>query len=228
VSRVPAPEIEKLVIDAIRAETTLAGRVDDASAPDRELIEQRVRRVEVRSGTVLIEMGASEDHPSEAAPTPSIFTLPWSLPPGRTRRKVLVSSSVQAHNSQRMPGTGETLLISIGKARSWFVELSSGRIASFGSIAAREGCSERYVRSVLPLAFLAPHVIREAIGGRLREGYAVAQLLRDLPPSWHEQRLAQDLAVYSWCGSGTGVEAARSLASASETSGSRACQRASC
>jgi hypothetical protein len=52
-----------------------------------------------------------------------------------------------------------------GRGR-WFAELSSGQSASFASIAALEGCSERYVRSVLPLAFLAPDVISAGIDGR--------------------------------------------------------------
>ena len=84
--------------------------------------------------------------------------------------------------------TRQTLLVAIAKARRWFVELSSGQTASFGSIAAREGCSERYVRSVLPLAFLPPDVIDEAIHGRLPEGYGVSQFLRNIAASWYEQK----------------------------------------
>jgi site-specific DNA recombinase len=59
----------------------------------------------------------------------------------------------------------------------------------FSSIADREACSERYVRSVLPLAFLAPDVIRAAIDGRLPEGWGVSQVLRDLPALWGQQTL---------------------------------------
>ena len=57
----------------------------------------------------------------------------------------------------------------------------------FSSIADREACSERYVRSVLPLAFLAPDVIQAAIDGRLPEGWGVSQVLRGLATSWDEQ-----------------------------------------
>jgi site-specific DNA recombinase len=51
--------------------------------------------------------------------------------------------------------TRETLLVAIAKARRWLIELSCGRFDTFSSIGDRDGCSERYVRSVLPLAFLA-------------------------------------------------------------------------
>ena len=84
--------------------------------------------------------------------------------------------------------TRETLLVAIAKARRWFGELASGRVESFGAIAAREGCSERYVRSVLPLAFLAPEVVEAALLGRFAEGSGVSKVLALCVLSWSEQR----------------------------------------
>ena len=60
-------------------------------------------------------------------------------------------------------------------------------------IAAREGKSERYVRMVLPLAFLAPDIVEIAASHRLPEGWGVSKLLADLPASWTGQRSALGL-----------------------------------
>jgi hypothetical protein len=63
-------------------------------------------------------------------------------------------------------------------------ELSSGS-GDIEGIARREKRSERYVRMVLPLAFLSPKVVSAAIEGRLPEGYGITHL-SDQPLSWRE------------------------------------------
>jgi hypothetical protein len=67
-------------------------------------------------------------------------------------------------------------------------DLTSGKVADTNEIAAREGKSERYVRMVLPLAFLAPDIVEIAASHRLPEGWGVSKLLADLPASWSGQR----------------------------------------
>jgi hypothetical protein len=52
----------------------------------------------------------------------------------------------------------------------------------------REGCSERHVRTILPLAFLAPEITRSAIDRRLPERSGIASVLMSLPAPWHEQK----------------------------------------
>ncbi len=41
---------------------------------------------------------------------------------------------------------------------------------------------------LLPLAGLAPDLIKAAVEGRWPEGFGVLSLLPDLPPTWSEQR----------------------------------------
>ena len=89
--------------------------------------------------------------------------------------------------------TRETLVVAIAKARRWFGELSSRRVESFEVLAAREGCSERYVRSILPLAFLAPEITRAALERRLTEDCGVSQAI-NFPESWQEQKRRLGLA----------------------------------
>jgi DNA invertase Pin-like site-specific DNA recombinase len=116
VSRVPAPEIEQLVIDTVRTAMP-AGWIEDGSSSDRDFIDQRLKRVEVRSGAVLVEIRAIEDEATEgpeAAPARSLFTVPWCPTPTRVHREVLVSPSAQSGDRKPLgSGTHETLLMSI-------------------------------------------------------------------------------------------------------------------
>jgi site-specific DNA recombinase len=159
IPRVPAPDIEQLVIASLRSEAAPCGAQEDPAAVDRESVLQHVRRVEVRSKSVLIEITLPPDEQTdgvEAAPAVRRLTVPWSPPPGRVARTVVAPPSDAAAPLIPMrAGTRETLLVAIAKARQWSCELSSHQVTSFGIISAREGCTERYVRSILPLAFLA-------------------------------------------------------------------------
>ena len=56
------------------------------------------------------------------------------------------------------------LLDAIAKARLWLDGLITGRFTSTAEIALHERCSERAVRITLSLAFLAPAIVRTAVG----------------------------------------------------------------
>ena len=153
---------------------------------------QQVRRVEVRSGSVLIEIGPPPKEQADgddAAPSVPLITVPWSPPPGRVARTVVTPPSDTSDQLIPMRAdTRETLLVAMAKARRWLDELSSHQVASFGAISARESCTERYVRSILPLAFLAPEVVKAALDGHLPDTYGVSRLAGNSPPSWDEQK----------------------------------------
>jgi hypothetical protein len=82
----------------------------------------------------------------------------------------------------------------IAKARRWTADLVSGAIADTASLAAREGCSERHIRMVLPLAFLAPDIVTAALANRLPPRISISKIWSDLPLDWSEQR-----ALFSVC-----------------------------
>jgi site-specific DNA recombinase len=189
---VPAPDIEQLVMASLQTEVALSESQDHPAKVDRHWLVQQVRRVEVRSGSVLIEIGSGPQEQADGAdPEQSVraITVPWSPPLGRVARTVMAPpSATAAHVIPMRADTRETLLVAIAKARQWVGELSSHKVASFGEISAREGCSERYVRSILPLAFLAPEVVKAALDGRLPETYGVSRLAVNSAPSWDGQK----------------------------------------
>lgn len=84
------------------------------------------------------------------------------------------------------------ILAAIARSRSWVDDLVAARAAGTVAIAQREGCSERAARMVLPLAHLAPRIVRAIVDGRLPRGIGVRHLAR-LPASWAEQERALGL-----------------------------------
>jgi hypothetical protein len=96
VTRVPAPEIEQLVLDGLRGR--LQSAKPSAAAVDRDLIERHIDRVIVRPQAVevrLLSAGSTElsggDELIPCELTTTALTLPWarctcigSLPSGRT------------------------------------------------------------------------------------------------------------------------------------------------
>jgi site-specific DNA recombinase len=62
------------------------------------------------------------------------------------------------------------LLKALARARCWFEEVVSGRVASLAAIARREGLRKRYVTRLTKLAFVAPDVAEAIAAGRAPAG----------------------------------------------------------
>ncbi|HEV3166126.1 MAG TPA: recombinase family protein, partial [Isosphaeraceae bacterium] len=94
VARVPAPEIESLVLGAVRKHLAAAGGVETPIAmTDRDLIEQHVERIMVKPQAIEVRLVTATEVTNEAArqkiglqPVPSgevppiTITLPWAAP----------------------------------------------------------------------------------------------------------------------------------------------------
>jgi site-specific DNA recombinase len=82
------------------------------------------------------------------------------------------------------------LLKAIARARSWFEELRSGRVTSLDGLAARGGVHRRYLRYVLPLAFLAPDIVEAIAAGRQPAELTAQTLIKRvvLPLDWANQK----------------------------------------
>jgi hypothetical protein len=74
--------------------------------------------------------------------------------------RLLIGGAVTIHKID------PTLLRALARGRQWFQELVSGTGAFAREIAAREGVNERYVRRLIPLAFLSPRIVEAIIEGR--------------------------------------------------------------
>jgi site-specific DNA recombinase len=177
IARVAAPEIEALVVGAVRS------RRSNPELSDRELIFDHLHRVTIHQGRIEIATNGEDESP---------ILLPWSPSSLRRRRDIVVPEG-SAPDLRPMKAEDRTrILKAIARGRAWLQDLVSGQVASTDAIAVRECCSERSVRMTLSLAFLSPEVVQAIIAGRLPRGIGVTGLA-DLPPSWSEQHAALGL-----------------------------------
>ena len=84
--------------------------------------------------------------------------------------------------------TRQLLLCGIAKARSWASELAEGRTETIEAIAAREEFSPRYIRQMLPLAFLGPDIITAILANAIPADVGISRLIDGLPYSWKQQQ----------------------------------------
>lgn len=181
VPRVPAPLIEKLVIDGIRKrlkQTELSSSI----------VRDHIARVEVGLKTLKVELSAHADQIKAKGRSRSAITIPWSKPPSKVAREIIPP----AKSSQRMdkrPIRSETrakLVQAIAQGRHWVDELISGSVTSTQQIASREQCSLRQVNLTISLAFLSPTLVKAAVDGQLPRGVGISTI-RDLPELWAAQ-----------------------------------------
>jgi len=82
------------------------------------------------------------------------------------------------------------LLKEIRRAHRCFQALVSGQARSVAELARVEGVSDRYLSSLLPLAFLAPDIVEAIASGRQPADLTAHHLIRtlDLPIAWPAQK----------------------------------------
>ena len=112
IARVSAPEIEAVVVDALRA-----AYPDDAALEDRALIEAQVERVVLRAGSIVM-------HPTSDPASP--IEIAWSPPPPRGRREILASRGSEGHDRGIKAEARTVLLRSIALGRRWLDEVLGG------------------------------------------------------------------------------------------------------
>jgi hypothetical protein len=201
VTRLPAAEIETLVLDSVRIHCTSMGQTEDPTAiTDRDLIERHVHSVTVKPQALEVRLVLASDtsvpteEPNLNDPTTdqlpttaTIITLPWTAPSFAAVKGIVHAPSAKP---ELKPESRDALLIAIAKARGWINDIQLGRIASFAEIAKREGQGERHIRLLAPLAFVSPRIITAIVDGSAPADLTVTGLARALPYSWAEQEQA--------------------------------------
>ncbi|MBV8969444.1 MAG: recombinase family protein, partial [Verrucomicrobia bacterium] len=188
VGRVPANEIETMVIEAVRerfaegASSMAPNAGLPASDHDRHAIRDLIERVTIAKDRIEIVLVTEPDDDEPSAP----IILPWTAPLSTRKREILLPESEVRARPMRAEAR-DRLLRSMARARSWLADLLSGKVTDIDEIAQSEGKSERSVRMLLPLAFVAPDVVKAAVDGRLPRGCGLSRMA-DLPLDWIEQR----------------------------------------
>jgi site-specific DNA recombinase len=188
VRRVPAPEIEALVTDAVRK------RLNDSTVvSDRDLINSNVARVEIQAERLAIRLVKKGGKRSDCKAEKAAFYVPWKKSTLKRRRELIAPASSGQDVRPIRSETRVALVTSIACGRRWLDEIVTGNITDVEQIAAREKCGVRQVNMTISLAFLSPTLVKAAIDGRLPRGIGIARL-RDAPAEWSLQHAMLGLA----------------------------------
>jgi site-specific DNA recombinase len=200
IGRVPAPEVEALVVEAIRNHPQAYGSAVPATPENaRDQIERHVERVTLTSEHITVRLHQGGNTPIETqsqrcdhAPVAldagegdlTTIVIPWTCPDPTAIKGV---AHVPVHNTPMKPSRREALLIAIAKARQWVDEVAHGGATSLAAIARREGKAERHVRLLAALAFVSPRIVAAILDGSAPAGLTATTLARALPWCWAEQ-----------------------------------------
>src|SRR6202051_2961279 len=182
VRRVPAADIEALVIRSVGEHLKPSQEIDD-----RDLVKTHVARVEVQPEQLIIQLAEAPGSDRQKAASNAALQVCWQKTISRRRRAILVPDGMAPQHARPIRSENRaTLVASIARGRRWLDELIAEKTATTESIAQREGRSVRKVNMTISLAFLAPDLVKAAIDGQLTHGMGVARLA-DLPADWSRQ-----------------------------------------
>jgi site-specific DNA recombinase len=171
ITRVPAAEIEKVVLKAV-------GSVDcDEAGSPEEALRTRIERVIVRVEIVKALKEDASDDPEDAPATRTVVVVAKLT--HRNRARILDDGSA---------GPDLALVRALTRAHEWREWIERGEAISYCAIAKKARVASGYVQTILPLAFLAPGLTREFLDGRRQvRGGLMAWLRRGIPADWGQQ-----------------------------------------
>ncbi len=183
VSRVPAPEVEAMVRDALQEHVTM---VSNEANSDAGLCKKIDLRATLRGRSLEISWididAAAED---ESSGDRHQVAVPFIVAPHKRRRKIILPSvtgitSVRPIRQEEQ----QNLVRSIAQGRGWLKEVMGGMTVAV--LAQREGRSASMVRMMLSLAFLDPKLVQAVLHGALPRGVSTRKLI-DAPMLWQDQ-----------------------------------------
>ena len=191
VSRVPAPEIEDLVIKAVQefCEKNIGSTQTSQDGCLARLQRVVITPIGIKLHIADIESPASldsltdEGRPLSASDhEPAIVSVPWEPEKFIAVKGVILDPQDSALTLK--PESREAVLAAIAKARQWIDDLTQDK-SSIAGIAKREGKIERHIRLLLPLAFVSPAMVKAIANGSAPTRLTVTALAKRVPLSWN-------------------------------------------
>jgi site-specific DNA recombinase len=195
VRRVPAAEIEDVVLRAVRQ--NLASDDPKNILSDQNAVIAHVGKITVKREAIeieLLETAATSKNTSPGKPaskeaasaSSSTITVPWTAP-AFVAVKGIVHAPSTNHPTLTLDAR-DSLLGAIAKARRWIDDITSGRVKSFEEIATKEKKVERHIRLLAPLAFVAPSIAQSIIDGTAPVNLTITELAKSSVHSWRRQQ----------------------------------------
>ena len=120
VNRIQAADVEARIIKAVRRHTDADNDLDD-----RKLINERVIRIEVQAHKLVVELAKARAAGSRQRARRIVIDIPWSKPPSKRRREILIPQSQNSENIRPIRSENRALLVTtaIARGRRWLDEL---------------------------------------------------------------------------------------------------------
>jgi site-specific DNA recombinase len=179
--RIPAPEIENSIANAVGAHLEARANAIDGCHIDRG---------DGRGDYAIAQHESARMRrylPSENDVRNAIDRATVSA----TRIEIVLNEAIIVEGQDRvltLPRTKarDSFIRALRDARRWLDELLIDPAQTIESLAMREHKSERSIRMTVSLAFVSPVLAEAALEGRLPRGFSVKRLT-DLPMLWSEQ-----------------------------------------
>jgi len=208
--RIPAQELESVVIDALCQWLNDAQAILEALAqPDPEAIQNilaqarrlaevlegesepgerqgiigrliRQVRVDTEAVHLSIDADALRAHDAEERNTDQPTTM-LSVPVQMRRCGLAMRLLVQGPQQEAQREPDARLIRVLAKAQDWLLQLTSGQIQGVGEIAAAEGITNSYVTRMIYRACLAPDIVRAILTGTQPPDLTLETLKQHLP-----------------------------------------------
>ena len=132
VHRVPAEEIEALVVKSVRDHLKPIEPIDD-----RALISINVQRIEIRPEELVIQLVQGKETNREAS-AGNELRVPWHKTPSKKRREILLPEGATPETARPIRSeTRATLVASIARGRRWLDKLTADASITTEKIAER-------------------------------------------------------------------------------------------
>jgi site-specific DNA recombinase len=183
-------DIEDIDLKSLEAHLAAQQEGSTSKAGDREAHVQLVAGIVVHTDKLVVRLRL--DHTDDTGNEPDrsdqrSLTIPRQKPPSKRSRRILLPNNASRRDVQPEQFERRARLVSaLAKGRQWLDDVVSGRVNTVQEICIREKCSVRQVNMTISLAFLASHLVKAAVEGRLPRGMGIERL-RDPPAEWRRQ-----------------------------------------
>lgn len=185
VRRVSAPDLEKMVLAALRDRIG----TDDGNDSDHDFVNKQVKRIVLHETKTEIALKKSS---SESAAATNNDTLEIERP-----NRTTVSARIEADIDGPTGKPNLRLIQSVARAHAWLGMLLNGIYNSVEELADAINMDPRAVRNGLRMAFLAPDITGAILGDRPPIMTNLAQLQAALSLAWSEQRKSLKLLRFA-------------------------------
>ncbi len=178
------------IAEVLKSVKTFTSRLRSDSEQASALVTL-VDRVDLHSDAIRLTLSLAalipQDRPVQA--DAKDLTVTQTLPLRLMRRGIGTKLIIDGVKDCASRDVHAALLRLVARSQGWFEALITGHARSLADLAKREGLNERYVSSLLPVAFLAPSIIEAAAENRLPMDFPLAAMTNrpDIPIRWKDQ-----------------------------------------